>query len=163
MLAVLGLGSNLGDREGILRSALRMIATSKGIALLRSSPIYETAAVGPPQGDYLNGAALVKTSLSPRELLQRGHAIEVAHGRIRPERGRFGPRTLDVDVLWIDGVVIDERPDLVVPHYALQDRPFALRPLLDVVPSAVDPRTGVPLSALAAANVPLRSILHHHV
>lgn len=138
MRVVIGLGANLGDRLATLRDAKARIGTIASI--VASSQLWETSPVGgPPQPDFLNGALLVAWDRSPIELLDALLAIEEEHGRVRDVR--FGPRTLDLDVLWIDGLVVDE-PRLVVPHPRLRERAFAVAPLLEVVPGAVDPRTG---------------------
>jgi 2-amino-4-hydroxy-6-hydroxymethyldihydropteridine diphosphokinase len=152
---VLGLGSNLGDRERNIALAMSALAADGAMALLGAAPLYETPpAGGPPQGDYLNSAVLLETSLSPREVLERALAIERSLGRVRPDPVRWGPRTIDIDILWIEGLAASE-PDLAVPHPRLRERPFALRPLLDLVPFARDPRTGEEYAELAAAAVPL--------
>lgn len=152
---VIGLGSNLGDRAGNLALAVTRLGDEPGVAVLARSPIYVTPpAGGPPQGDYLNGAVLVLTTLPARELLTRTLAIEHALGRVRPDPVRWGPRTIDLDILWIEGEVHDE-PGLTVPHPRLGERAFALRPLLDVVPEAVDPRTGERYAELPASRAPL--------
>lgn len=102
--------------------------------------MYETAPVGgPPQGDFLNAAVLVDVRGEPLELLDALLSIERSLGRVRD--ARWGPRTIDLDILWIEGVVF-EHPRLVVPHPHLTERAFALAPLLELVPAAVDPRTG---------------------
>jgi 2-amino-4-hydroxy-6-hydroxymethyldihydropteridine diphosphokinase len=132
--AVVGLGANLGDRLGALRAA------AARLPVVRRSRVYETAPVGgPPQPHYLNAAALVAFDGEPLALLDRLLAIEHELGRIRNVKN--GPRTIDLDLLWIDGRVIDEQR-LVVPHPRLHERAFALAPLLDVAPGAVDPKTG---------------------
>jgi 2-amino-4-hydroxy-6-hydroxymethyldihydropteridine diphosphokinase len=152
---VIGLGSNLGDREGNLALAVTRLGAEAGVAVLARSPIYVTPpAGGPVQGDYLNAAALLSTALPPREILTRALAIEQALGRVRPDPVRWGPRTIDLDLLWIEGEAIDE-PGLMVPHPRLGERAFALRPLLDVAPDAVDPRTGGRFADLPAARAPL--------
>ena len=97
------------------------------------SRVYETAPVGPPQADYLNAAVLVETSLEPLVLFETMLEIERALGRVRRER--WGPRTIDLDLLWIEGRTVDA-PNLKVPHPHLVERAFALLPLLDVVPGA---------------------------
>jgi 2-amino-4-hydroxy-6-hydroxymethyldihydropteridine diphosphokinase len=134
---VLGLGSNLGDRLGTLRNAvgrLREVATVE-----RVSSVYESAAVGPPQPDYLNAALLARFEGTAHALLDATQAVERDLGRVRTIR--WGPRTIDIDVLWIEGMVVhDER--LVVPHPELWARAFALCPLLELVPDATDPVTG---------------------
>jgi 2-amino-4-hydroxy-6-hydroxymethyldihydropteridine diphosphokinase len=135
--AVLGLGSNLGDRLATLRLAVERLRSVTSVEAV--SAVYESPPVGPPQPFYLNAAALVSWPGTAHALLDAALGVERGMGRVRAER--WGPRTIDVDVLWIDGVALrDER--LVVPHPELLVRSFALGPLLDVVPDAVDPRTG---------------------
>jgi 2-amino-4-hydroxy-6-hydroxymethyldihydropteridine diphosphokinase len=137
--AVVGLGANLGDRLATLRAAVGDL--SQVTRVLTTSRVYESAPVGPSQPDYLNAAVLVAWDGTALELLDALLAIEQRHGRVRGER--WGPRTLDLDVLWIDGVVVDE-PRLRIPHPHLAERAFAVVPLLDVAPDARDPRTGAP-------------------
>ena len=153
---VLGLGSNLGDRLAQIASAVRAFDATRDLRVFRRSETYESPpAGGPPQGDYLNAAVLSMTALPAQEILARTRDVERALGRVRPDPVRWGPRTLDVDILWIEGEIVDE-PDLHVPHRRLHERPFALRPLLDVAPHAEDPRTGEPYASLPAAIAPLR-------
>jgi 2-amino-4-hydroxy-6-hydroxymethyldihydropteridine diphosphokinase len=143
---VIGLGANLGDRLSTLRSAVRHLAEVGTV--VRLSKLYESPALGPPQPDYLNAAVLLETAeLSPEVLLLRLLEIERAHGRERRER--WGPRTLDLDLLHGSGLVI-ETPSLRVPHPHLTMRAFALVPLLDVAPEAVDPRSGTAYAELAS-------------
>jgi 2-amino-4-hydroxy-6-hydroxymethyldihydropteridine diphosphokinase len=131
------LGSNLGDRRRHLRDAVAAIPDVVAV-----SRVYETAPVGgPEQGAYLNIVVRLDTERSPRELLEICRDREAEARRIRTVR--WGPRTLDVDVLWVDGQTVDE-PDLVVPHPRMFERAFGLMPLRDVaadlVPSSfVDP------------------------
>jgi 2-amino-4-hydroxy-6-hydroxymethyldihydropteridine diphosphokinase len=129
--AFLGLGSNLGDRVAHLRGAVAALTD-----LVATSPVYETDPVGGPdgQGAYLNLVVELDTESSPRDLLGRCHDLEQAAGRVRDVR--WGPRTLDVDVLWVDGVAVDE-PDLQVPHPRLRERRFVLAPLADLAPDLV--------------------------
>ncbi len=137
--AVIGIGANLGNRAATLRGAAGELAR---IAVLeKASAIYETAPVGPEQPDFLNAAVLLRYDGAPLALLDELLAIEARHGRVRAER--WGPRSLDLDLLWIDGWIVDE-PRLVVPHPRLAERAFALLPLLEVAPDARDPRTGAP-------------------
>jgi len=153
---VIGLGSNLGNRAGTIASAIERLGADPAVRVVATSPLYESEpAGGPPQGDYLNAAVLIETDLSGREILDRALAVERSLGRVRPAPVAWGPRTIDLDVLWIEGEVIAE-PDLDVPHPRLYERPFALRPLLDVAPDARDPRSGAPLAAMPAAAAPLR-------
>jgi 2-amino-4-hydroxy-6-hydroxymethyldihydropteridine diphosphokinase len=156
--AVLGLGSNLGDRAATIASAIEELRADPDLNVIAQSSTYESPpAGGPPQGDYLNAAVLIETSLPPRAILDRALAIERALGRMRPDTVVWGPRTIDVDLLWIDGEVVAEA-GLEVPHPRLAERAFALRPLLDVAPDAQDPRTGQALSSLPAASAALRRI-----
>jgi len=143
---VVGLGANLGDR---LAAMLGALGAMRSLGRVRSvSHLYASAPVGPPQPDFLNAAVRLETLLSPHELLDGLLAIERAAGRVRRER--WGPRTLDLDILWVAGVHL-EQPNLCVPHRSLTERAFAILPLLDVAPSAADPRTGVPYRALLPA------------
>lgn len=128
--AFLGLGSNLGDRRRHLRDA---VETLRDVGLVAVSPVYETDPVGGPadQDRYLNLVVELHTDRTPRELLGVCRRLEAAAGRVREER--WGPRTLDVDVLWIEGTVVDD-PDLVVPHPRLWERRFVVAPLHDLAP-----------------------------
>jgi 2-amino-4-hydroxy-6-hydroxymethyldihydropteridine diphosphokinase len=134
---VIGLGANLGDRLQTLTSAVQSLSRLGTIVAV--SGVYETAPVGPPQPDYLNGAVLLESQLEPHALLEELLAIERAQGRERVER--WGPRTLDLDLLCAGDLMVDE-PDLTLPHPELPGRAFALMPLLDVAPEARDPRSG---------------------
>jgi 2-amino-4-hydroxy-6-hydroxymethyldihydropteridine diphosphokinase len=142
---VLGLGSNLGDRLGFFRSAASELGRHGEITSV--SALYETLAVGPAQPDYLNAALRFRTSLAPLALLELQLGIERSCGRVRLER--WGPRTLDLDLLLIVGQTVDV-PGLVVPHRELTRRAFALLPLLDVAPRACDPVTGQRYSEVAS-------------
>jgi 2-amino-4-hydroxy-6-hydroxymethyldihydropteridine diphosphokinase len=131
--AYLGLGSNLGDRARYLREA---VATLEALGPTRTSPVYETAPVGgPDQGPYLNLVVELRTDRTPRDLLGVCHRLEAAAGRVRDVR--WGPRTLDVDVLWVEGITVDE-PDLTVPHPRLWARRFVVAPLHDLAPDLAD-------------------------
>jgi 2-amino-4-hydroxy-6-hydroxymethyldihydropteridine diphosphokinase len=134
---VVGLGANLGDRVATLKSAV--LALRAHGSVVSASDLYESAAVGPPQPDYLNAAVLLESVLVPSQLLGQLLAIERSHGRQRRER--WGPRTLDLDLLHSPGLVMNEA-DLTLPHPELAHRPFALAPLIDVAPDARDPLTG---------------------
>lgn len=128
MRAFLGLGSNLGDRWAYLRQAVASLPDVVAV-----SPVYETSPVGGPedQGPYLNCVVELDTERGPRELLELAQRLEGAAGRERNER--WGPRTLDVDVLLVDDLTVDE-PDLVVPHPRMWERRFVLAPLADLAP-----------------------------
>jgi 2-amino-4-hydroxy-6-hydroxymethyldihydropteridine diphosphokinase len=146
MDVVVGLGANLGDRLATLASAVRSLESAGRLTAV--SKLYETAPIGPPQPGYLNAAALLDTALEPRRLLESLLDIERRHGRVRAEK--WGPRTLDLDILWIRGTVVHD-PALTVPHPHLHERLFALLPLLDVAPDAVHPVTSEPLRTWVAA------------
>lgn len=130
--AFLGLGSNLGNRRANLRMAVEALE-SHGLRAV--SPVYETEPVGGPvQGPYLNLVAELETALEPRALLEVCQRLEAAAGRVRTER--WGARTLDVDLLWIEDVTVSE-PDLEVPHPRMWQRRFVLAPLRDIAPDLV--------------------------
>jgi 2-amino-4-hydroxy-6-hydroxymethyldihydropteridine diphosphokinase len=138
---VLGLGSNLGSREALLRAAVTRIEVLTQEPA-RPSGLYRTLPVGPAQGVYLNAAVALHTALPSRELLALAQEVEAGFGRVRGG-GRWGPRTLDVDLLWCEGEAL-ETPSLTVPHPRLRGRAFALEPLLELVPDARDPTDGAP-------------------
>ena len=145
--AFVGIGSNLGDREGNLRQAVELLSAEDGIDVVAVSEIRETDPVGPvEQGPFLNGAVRIETHLAPRELLERLLAVEERLGRVRRER--WGPRTIDLDLLLYGDDVVHE-PGLTVPHPRLHERRFALEPLSDLAPSLEIPGKG-PISALLA-------------
>ncbi len=134
--AFIGLGSNLGDRRALLRAAvegLRLAGDVVGV-----SPLYETEPVGGPgdQGPYLNVVVELSTADGPRQLLERCQAQEAAAGRVRTVR--WGPRSLDADVLLVDGWRVAEA-DLTVPHPRLWERRFVVQPLADLAPDLVTP------------------------
>ncbi len=141
--AVVGVGANLGDRLATMRAAVSDLA--RVAQAEKTSRVYATAPVGgPPQPEFLNAAALVLYPGTPIDLLDALLAIEAHLGRVRAEK--WGPRVIDLDVLWIEGLAV-ESARLVVPHPHLQERAFALVPLLELVPAACDPRTGVRYAA----------------
>lgn len=150
VVAFVGLGSNLGDRGVRLSAAVAGLRATPGILEVVLSPVYETEPVGGPpgQGPHLNAVARVRTTLSPRALLERLLALERAAGRERgPER--HGPRTLDLDLLLHGEARVDE-PGLVVPHPRLAERAFVLVPLRDLAPDLLHPVLGVSVAELAS-------------
>jgi 2-amino-4-hydroxy-6-hydroxymethyldihydropteridine diphosphokinase len=147
---VLALGSNLGDRQDILQGAVDAIVGLPGVRVTAVSPVYETAPVGgPAQPDYLNAVVLAATALSPRELLDRLHEIEAAFDRVRLVR--WGPRTLDIDIIVFAGELSDN-PELTLPHPRAHERAFVLAPWHDVDPDAALPGHGPVAELLAQAD-----------
>ena len=143
--AFVGIGSNLGDREAHVRAALDRLGAEEGIEIVAVSRLRETEPVGPvEQGPFLNGAVEVETELPARELLSRLLDVEARLGRVRAER--FGPRTIDLDLLVYGDEILDE-PGLTLPHPRLHERRFALEPLAELAPGLVLPGRG-PVSAL---------------
>ncbi len=141
MDVVVGLGSNLGDRLSMLRDAVSRIAATPGVDVVARSRVYETAPVGgPEQGPFLNAAIRATCTLEPLALLDALLGIEASLGRTRDVK--WGPRTIDLDVLWIAGGVTVSGPRLVVPHPHLHERAFARLPLFDVAPEAMPPFSG---------------------
>lgn len=136
--AYVGLGSNLGDRAALLGEALRRLGGCEGVEVVAVSPLVDTAPEGGPPGQprFLNAVAHLRVRLSPDALLERLLAIEQALGRVRAER--WGPRTLDLDLLLYDDVVTrGER--LTLPHPRLHERRFVLEPLAAIAPGVVHP------------------------
>jgi 2-amino-4-hydroxy-6-hydroxymethyldihydropteridine diphosphokinase len=135
----IGLGSNLGKPERQILIAVRALEHVPGVTPLALSSAYRTEPIGPPQPRYLNAVLVVETTLEAEALLSALHGIEAAMGRRRGMR--YGPRIIDLDVLLLEGRVI-ETPRLSAPHPRLCERAFALVPLLEVWPGACDPGTG---------------------
>ena len=130
--AYLSLGANLGNREETLREAVRRLAAADGIKMLAVSSLYETAPWGKTdQPSFLNIAVSLQTTLSPEKLLALAHDVETELGRVRHER--WGPRTIDVDILHIDGVE-SNTPTLTLPHPYITERAFVLAPLAELAP-----------------------------
>jgi 2-amino-4-hydroxy-6-hydroxymethyldihydropteridine diphosphokinase len=133
--AVVGLGANLGDRLVSMREAVRLLARSAVVE--RTSHVYRTTPVGgPPQPEFLNAAALLIYPAPLPALLDVLLDVEAALGRVRGER--WGPRTIDLDLLWAQGLAV-ATDALVVPHPRLRERAFALAPMLEIAPDATDP------------------------
>jgi len=145
--ALIGLGSNLGDRRGILDGAVAALAATPGVTVRGVSSYHETAPVGgrPGQGPFLNAAASLETNLDPRALHARLREIENRAGRIRAVR--WGERTLDLDLLLFGGLIL-ETPELTVPHPRMALRRFVLAPLVEIAPQHADPVTGRSLQDL---------------
>ncbi len=153
--AWIGLGANLGDRAATLLSAFRALRELPGVSEAALSPCYETEPLGPPQPPYLNACARLRVEgMSPRRLLEWLQSLEGHFGRVRT--ARWGPRTLDLDLLLFGEHVLDE-PGLTLPHPRLSERAFVLRPLADLDPGLQPPggtRTvGALLEAVGSAGV----------
>ncbi len=138
-VCAIGLGSNLGDSRSILDRTIDRLRSHPQIEVIAVSSWYLTAPIGPPQPDYLNGCAMIETSLEALALLQELQAIETEFGRVRQEI--WGARTLDLDLLLYDRLIID-LPSLQVPHPHLGERAFVLIPLAEIAPNWIDPRSG---------------------
>ncbi len=137
---IVGLGSNLDDRNENMGRALDLLRELAGVSVLRVSSWRETDPVGgPPQGKYLNAVAEVETEIAPRELLARFHEIEADLGRVRTVRD--GPRPIDLDILLYGDEMIKE-PGLEIPHPRMLEREFVLEPLAELAPERRHPLTG---------------------
>ncbi|MHB9155046.1 MAG: 2-amino-4-hydroxy-6-hydroxymethyldihydropteridine diphosphokinase [Endomicrobiales bacterium] len=128
----IGLGSNIGKREDNIESALRLLQDDPRVTLAGVSSLYETSPVGPRQRDFLNAAAKIRTSLGPRALLRALKGIEARLGR-RPGGGRWGPRAIDLDILFYGSKVLKGKT-LELPHPRLAERLFVLIPLAEIAP-----------------------------
>lgn len=151
MTAALALGSNLGDRRAHIEHAFQALDSLPGTRVTARSSVIETEPLGPAgQQNYLNAAALVQTSLPARVLLDAMLVIESSRGRVRPDAVRWGPRTLDLDLLLYADDRIDE-PGLVIPHPRLAERLFVLIPLAEIAPAVAVPGRARTVSDLLAA------------
>ncbi|HEY8393171.1 MAG TPA: 2-amino-4-hydroxy-6-hydroxymethyldihydropteridine diphosphokinase [Thermaerobacter sp.] len=139
--AFLGLGANLGDRAARLRWAVRELDQHPALRVVATASLYGSKPVGvTDQPDFLNTVVEVRTSLPPLDLLRYALELERRAGRVRTRR--WGPRTLDIDLLWYDGRVIRHEPELVVPHPRVAERAFVLVPWAEIAPRVVVPGLG---------------------
>lgn len=143
--SAIALGSNLGNSLSNLQEALKILAHTPGVTLQAQSSWYQTAAVGPPQPDYINSCALLEVELTPQELLNSLLKIEAQFGRVRRER--WGPRTLDLDLLLFDDLIL-ETPTLQLPHPRMTERAFVLVPLAEIAPNWIEPVSGKAIAQL---------------
>ncbi len=137
--AAIALGANLGDTVATLNSAIDVLTQHPTISLISRSSWYQTAAVGPPQPDYINGCIVIETELEPQELLTLLLRIEDQFGRVRQER--WGARTLDLDLLLYGDRTLST-PHLELPHPRMTIRAFVLVPLAEIAPGWIDPISG---------------------
>jgi len=145
-IAYIALGANLHSPQAQLKRALATIDAHPQCSLIQSSSLYLSTPLGPPdQSDYINAVASVNTSLTPQALLKVLQAIELQQGRVRKEQ-RWGPRTLDLDILLYNADQI-ESENLTVPHYDMNNRNFVLLPLFEIAPQLTLP-DGTALSKL---------------
>ena len=144
----IGVGSNLGDSQGKARNAFDAITKIEDTRLLKTSSLYSSKPMGPQdQPDYINAVCLIETALKPHGLLKQLQRIELEEGRERKGE-RWGPRTLDLDILLYGSETIDTA-DLVVPHYGMAEREFVMVPLFEIAPTMVMP-DGKPISQWVA-------------
>lgn len=137
--AFIAMGSNLGDRAGHLRRAMALLGETPGIRIVAVSSFHETAPVGDAdQPVFLNAAAHLATTLPPRPLLEVLLGVERQLGRVRRPAERWGPRTIDLDLLLMDDLVVEE-PGLTLPHPRLHERAFVLEPLAEIAAQAIHP------------------------
>ncbi|MBW4498975.1 MAG: 2-amino-4-hydroxy-6-hydroxymethyldihydropteridine diphosphokinase [Scytonema hyalinum WJT4-NPBG1] len=146
--SAIALGSNLGDSLAILEAAIETLAQTPGILLEGKSSWYKTKAVGPPQPDYINGAAILRVEILPQLLLTTLLQIENKFGRVRQQR--WEPRTLDLDLLLYDGLILNT-PNLQLPHPRMRERAFVLVPLAEIAPDWVEPISGCAIKQLVKA------------
>ncbi|MEI1374512.1 2-amino-4-hydroxy-6-hydroxymethyldihydropteridine diphosphokinase [Nostoc sp. UHCC 0926] len=139
------LGSNIGDSQTILEAAIETLVQTPGILLEARSSWYQTKAVGPQQPDYLNGCVTLQVEMLPQQLLEALLGIEQQFGRVRQER--WGPRTLDLDLLLYDDLIVDT-PNLQIPHPRMRDRAFVLVPLAEIASDWVEPVSGCVIKEL---------------
>ena len=148
VVAAVALGANLGERAATLDAAVEAIGAIDGVAVVGVSQWYDTAPVGDEdQPRFLNGAMVVETNLGPRALLEALHSVERVFGRDRTVEERWGPRTLDLDVLLYGDEVVDE-PELTIPHPRMHERGFVLEPLVEIGPQLRHPVRGETVEVL---------------
>ena len=143
----IALGSNQGNSLAILKQSLSVLTQIPGIILEATSSWYKTKPVGTPQPqpDYLNGCALFSVEQTPEELLAILQTTEIQFGRV--DKGRLQPRTLDLDLLLYDNLILNA-PNLTIPHPRMTERSFVLIPLAEIAPDWIEPRSGLKIAQL---------------
>ncbi|NES04267.1 MAG: 2-amino-4-hydroxy-6-hydroxymethyldihydropteridine diphosphokinase [Okeania sp. SIO2F4] len=143
--AAIGMGSNLGESLDTLKNAIQTLDEIPGINLISYSNWYRTKPIGPPQPDYINGCALLKVELTAHKLLEILLETEQKFKRVRLEH--WGPRTLDLDLILYDDLVLDT-PNLQIPHPRMRERAFVLVPLAEIAPDWIEPVSGKTIAKL---------------
>lgn len=143
--SAISLGSNIGDSRAILDGALKIISETTGITVQTCSSYYSTAPIGPEQPDFLNACTLLQVGLTPQALLKTLLDIEQHFGRVRLEY--WGPRTLDLDILLFEDIIVST-PDLKIPHPYMTQRAFVLVPLAEIAPDWIEPVSGEAIAQL---------------
>ena len=134
----IALGSNLGNSLATLEKSLKILSQTPGINLVAVSSWYLTKPIGPPQPDYLNGCAILALEQTPEELLVLLQAIELQFGRVRSQESRWGARTLDLDIILYEDLIINNS-DLTIPHPRMKERAFVLVPLSEIAADWAEP------------------------
>ncbi|PSO53220.1 MAG: 2-amino-4-hydroxy-6-hydroxymethyldihydropteridine diphosphokinase [Cyanobacteria bacterium QH_8_48_120] len=144
----IALGSNLGDSLTTLEGTINQLSQTAGITVQACSSWYQTAPVGPPQPDFINGCALLEVELTPQELLRDLFGVENQFERVRQQR--WGARTLDLDLLLFDDLIL-ETSDLQIPHPRMNERAFVLVPLAEIAPNWIEPKSKEAIARLVQA------------
>ncbi|PSO86193.1 MAG: 2-amino-4-hydroxy-6-hydroxymethyldihydropteridine diphosphokinase [Cyanobacteria bacterium QS_3_48_167] len=144
----IALGSNLGDSLTTLEGTINQLSQTAGITVQACSSWYQTAPVGPPQPDFINGCALLEVELTPQELLRDLFGVENQFERVRQQR--WGARTLDLDLLLFDDLIL-ETSDLQIPHPRMNKRAFVLVPLAEIAPNWIEPKSKEAIARLVQA------------